>query len=139
MVLPKNLDFIFINNSCYSGSVVEAFRKQGLIPKHGLVLTSASAWEKSANRILRRLLPTWRSRKKFLKRNNWKVISGKMVVKFSNDLLETTEDGIEVISSIDPYALQEFMFKKPRLTSANASTFQRCGKSLDYLLFPAAD
>ena len=39
--------FIFINNSCYSGSAIEAFEKVGILPKKGLVISSSKSDELS--------------------------------------------------------------------------------------------
>ncbi len=141
-------DFIFINNSCYSGSSVEAFSQLGLLPRRGLVLASSKADEQSqGNVFLDELMEHWRKNKAYRKRAITEVVAidGYSIVKIPHG---KTPKGLPEVGTVmedestyggyvyGHYSITERMLKRPKVISKRVLQHPvRTGKSLDYLLF----
>ena len=62
-------DFIFVNDSCHSGSCMQFFNREGLLPDRGQVIASARESEKSySDHFYRSFLSSLINRKRYKKR-----------------------------------------------------------------------
>ena len=98
---------IFINDSCYSGSCITAFRDFGILPEAGLVITSSNDGEESWSNFFHYMLTGF-----FKERLPYQPTE----IPFSlTDPLQSSD-----------VASSGLVYQHP----------QRCGLSLDHLLFP---
>ena len=109
--------FFFINDSCYSGSAIKAFKKLGLLPEKGLVISSSSENEESLGGLSDALMECYRNREVF------------RIKRFEGE-------GI-VSRIIDPRFIDNATggYKTRHRTINIIHHPQRAGKALDYLLF----
>lgn len=138
-------DFVFINDSCYSGSSIDAFVRLGLLPQKELVIASSRADEKSYGGIfLEDLIQSYRNNQPFKRTELGPKINGKIVLIPPPEERRTINQliydfvmrlrGIEVIrvNSLE-YEERYVQFEKPKMDVIQHP--QRYGKDLDYILF----
>src|SRR3989344_4301959 len=121
--------FLFINDCCFSGSVIPIFEEQGILPEQAGVITSANSNEISHGNIFQQALLSSLGRR-FLDRE---IIGNKKVIgKINLRPLPSLSD--DLITDFE--LLEEFVkFEKP-LIQGPIQHPQRCGLDLGHLLFP---
>ena len=126
-LIPNTADYIFLNDSCYSGSCVPPFADVGLLPRRGMILASNSADKKSDYDVfVQRVMDTYRKRRPFTKR-----VVGMLVIEmgeFMKPHLIVDKSGQENI--VFPYHPTS-----DRMVLGSIQHPVRAGKSLDHLLF----
>lgn len=131
-VVMREVPFMFVNSSCYSGSSIDLFKERGLIPEHGSIIADAPRdMESSAGRIfLNDVVESWRAGRPFMKRKR------RLPQETTLHMAEGTflDDGKEVI--LKPEIFAEKVYASPRREGAVVYETVRCGKSFDYLMFP---
>ena len=92
-----------------------------ILPKHGSVIASAPADKKTncGHQFFQDLVYSFRNSKPFLDRKVKRKVIGKIILNLSNGLEEKIID-----------------YERPKKTGDVLYTPKRCGKMLDYLLFP---
>ena len=66
-------DFIFVNNCCYSGSCIDTFLNDGLLPDKGLVIASSRYNQKSYDSFLEALKRAYRAGREYKPRQLGRV------------------------------------------------------------------
>ena len=147
-------DFIFINDSCYSGSSIDSFKEIGLLPHKGMLQTSASRdeWSYGSVNFLDKLVESYLTNQSFRRKKigeNEYVELTKIKIKFSrppkgtilsdDDIVVGHSDGKKVFDPrISKYGFHgsgfHHRYKKPRI-EGKIQHPQRAGKTLDHLLF----
>ncbi len=129
-------EFLFVNDCCYSESVIPVFESFKLLPHKGAVIASAAINELSYGNLFSKQLldsvrqkrPFDKSRLAFIEKVNLSIYGGS-----NNSGISTYKDEnetVEVIENLD--------FKETKVTKfiPLIQHPQRCGLSLDHLLFP---
>ncbi|MEK6867597.1 MAG: hypothetical protein AABX98_02125 [Nanoarchaeota archaeon] len=112
-IIGFDISFLFINNSCYSGAAVEAFRECGLLPSFGSVIASTRSYKPSYGTIfLEELVASWKQGKEFRRQ--------KMRLLIEN------EQPISTPSNASPFSQYKTYVQIPT----------RAGISLDHVLYP---
>ncbi|MBI2558056.1 hypothetical protein HYW20_01930 [Candidatus Woesearchaeota archaeon] len=116
-------DFVFINDCCYSGSVIKPFKKIDLLPKNGLVLASARPDEYSlGGNYQNQLVEAFRIRREYRRR---KPIEGEGDLEYMRPIVDPTcKKGEYVVG-----------YRKVSKTIKIVQHPMRSGKTLDHLLF----
>ncbi|MEK6983756.1 MAG: hypothetical protein AABX33_04240 [Nanoarchaeota archaeon] len=143
-------NFVFINESCYSGSAIDSFREIGLLPDRGLVITSCARNEKSHGTtcFLDKLIECYLDgevfrRKKIGEHEYNIVITLSFITPPKGEKLFGEETVVRHSGNrkvIDPrlsrygYVGTQRSLQKPRI-KGKIQHPQRAGKTLDYILF----
>jgi|SRR3989344_296478 len=112
--IPWGVDFLFINDSCYSGSALRSFQRASLVPDYGSIIASSAEDELSMS-IVEELIYNFRSRQLYTEAPN--------VFSIDTKVTEIEKDG-KIILDLGP------KIKKPY------RKVLRVGKARDYWLFP---
>lgn len=129
-------DFIFINESCYSGSSIPALRQIGLLPKKALVIASSQENEYSYGDLFSDdLIESYRNRQPFRKRKIVvSSIDGEVRVNPNAEMviIKRESDGIYK-KILNPRYIYGVTYRMPKDHTVQHP--KRAGKTLDYLLF----
>ncbi|MBS3139235.1 hypothetical protein J4207_06035 [Candidatus Woesearchaeota archaeon] len=112
--------FLFIDDSCYSGSCIDVFTEQKLLPDFGSVIAAAKSDEETAggDKFLNDVVDSFRSKKPFMKKKG-RQIAGKL----GHTQGPRNADSFEIAKTAEPRG--QIVYESVRY-----------GKALDYLLFP---
>ncbi len=135
-LVSSNGNFIYINDSCYSGSAIDSFERIGLLPEKGMVIASSRSHELSyGNVFLSHLIENYQNRRTFRRRVIGNGTSeGYFTVKPSRRKLETKlVEGKSITFEYIPETWHYIRYKRPKILKPQHPV--RSGKSLDHLLF----
>lgn len=126
--------FIFINDSCYSGSTIAAFKKLDLLPHLGMVLTSSAADEESEGDLFsRRLLDSWRQQKYFKEQKISRIEKTVVLESLDQEMPTYVDENGETVCVIGNIGVKERVISQHKVDIQHP---QRYGLNLDALLFP---
>jgi len=116
-------DFIFVNNCCYSGSCIDTFLNESLLPDKGLVIASSRHNQKSYdNKFLEALKRAYRNGREYKP----KQLGRRYVIEKRKSKTK---------SSIDQQKWDYYNNLWVEIIRDERQNPVRCGKSLDHLLF----
>lgn len=132
-LIANNGDFIFINNSCYSGSAEEPLTRLGLLPEKGLLLASSNKNEVSYGyNFLELLIKCYRDNKAFRRKEIAdEEITSIAIATFPKGKNRYTEGYLATIG----YKESPFKRLKNPILIGGKQHPVISGKNLDYLLF----
>ena len=117
-------DFIFVNNCCYSGSCIDAFLNDGLLPDKGLVIAASRHDQKSYDDVLLEALKrAYRAGREYKPKQ-----LGRSYVVIKKQKSKTKSSiGQRKVDYDDNLWVERIRDERQNPV--------RCGKSLDHLLF----
>jgi len=121
--------YIFINDSCHSGSSIKAFEKQGLLPNKGMVITSSATDELSCDwKFLNRLIKSYKNREPF---TNKEIYEHELIGRI---ILTSPKEELEDTISAAFFDQKEELFDKP-IYSGTIQHPQKRGLPLEEILY----